>query len=92
MTYYQFKYKTKPNNRHDSRAYKHEVVRYFEDLDQIESDFLTVLFADSAYSYIEIFSYYNNKWVEHCEWITKQRKCKASIPNKDYFSNIYKAD
>jgi hypothetical protein len=78
------------DNRSLKRQYVKELAKIHPLLNNINILFLNQLFDDELEKdYDYIFKWYNQQWLEACEWFEKTKKIKLAMINKKYFYNKY---
>lgn len=91
MTYFPLHPILTPVNRRERRKYEHEAEHILDHLDQLEEQFVTLIFTETitSVSYNDAYSHYLEMWNNRIEWMTITNKFKVTRPNRDYFRLVY---
>lgn len=88
-------------SRSAKRLYAQESEKVIEQFEEINSQFLQLLFDEEnrweltdqpnfVYNYIELYNIHLEYWINLHEWFTKYGKLKYCRIDPDWFSNNYK--
>lgn len=77
-------------DRSYKRKLKEEFITLSNNLEKINTSFITHLFESESYSYQELYTFHLNKWKHYCDYIKYVIKPKYIEINNLWFSEQYK--
>lgn len=92
-------------SRSAKRLYAQESTKVIEDFEEINTQFLTLLFDDEnrwvltgepehlphfSYTYIELYNYHLESWISIYTWYKKFGRLQYCVIDEDWFANNYK--
>lgn len=80
-------------NRRERRLFTKEALSIIEDLEKINTSFLFYLFEETdPRSYLDLYRYYSDLWIQKIDEIAKCRKLKFILLDRTWFVNNYAPD